>query len=321
MNLKRNRLLIVGGTLCGVLLVEMVLLAWSGSALRRERRILEANHQRLVELHTRNPFPSMENVKRLQGDLDRFKAQVDELISELARDPFPRRSLDAADFSSRAQTMIERFRRRAERVGVEISPTLEAGFAYYTRGGAIPEARHVPRLSRQLHSVRRVVEVLLRSEVDSINAISRKEFETRTVSATPVERRRSRRVAVRAGAMNTPLSGGGNTYGFFSIERIGVSFTANEEIVWKVLDSFASAAHFMVVAEFSHASETTILSFNPEAIKSGVSDDETMRYLSEGILVGKTALSRPERIIAGRETVRVDLLVDVYDFVPQEGGQ
>ena len=81
----------------------------------------------------------MKNVEQLQGDVDRFEARVEELVSELARDPFRRGAMDAADFSSRAQNVADHFRRRAEDLGVELPSTLEEGFSYYTSGGAIPE--------------------------------------------------------------------------------------------------------------------------------------------------------------------------------------
>ncbi len=85
-----------------------------------------------------------------------------------------------------------------------------------------------------------------------------------------------------------------------------------------MLDQLAAAPHFMVVSEFSHRTQTKILSYNPEAVKRGL-DDETLQYLESGILVGEQALSRPERMIAGNELVQVQLMVDVYNFEPEAG--
>ncbi|MEA2068489.1 MAG: Amuc_1100 family pilus-like protein [Verrucomicrobiota bacterium] len=325
MNFQKNKLLIFGGGFFAILLLaEVVFLMLAVGGYNREKGELKRNYRQLEQLHNRNPFPSMENTKDVQENLDRFEYEVGELAAALVRDPFPQEAIEAADFSARAQGVIERFRKRAEQSGVVLPDTLEAGFAPYASGGAVPAAPHVPRLSRQLYSVERVADVLVRSGVDSIDSLTRNVFETETVPVQRAPRRRPRREAPPSNVRKpTPLVASEiHAKNLYYIERVGVAFTAGEDVVWRVLDLFAAAPHFMVVSEFTHTTQSGILAYNPEAVKrGGEGDDETLRYLSEGILVGKKALSRPERIISGNEIVKVALVVDVYNFEPREDGQ
>jgi hypothetical protein len=322
MDLKKNILLVAGVGSCAVLLlVVLVFLFRASTELNEQKRELKRQYRRISQLHTRATYPSAENVEALELNHDELAFRVDDLASVLSRDPFPREAVEAAGFSARVQNVIERFRKRAERAGVALPANLEVGFSRYASGGSVPIAEHVPRLSRQLYSVERVVDVLVRSGVHSVKSLTRDVFEEAGVARPEPgqQRRRGRREVPATSAQDSSglQATAAHPGGLYYIERIGVGFTAREDVVWRVLDRFASAPHFMVVAEFSHTSNTQILSYNPDAVTRGeASDDETLRFLSEGILTGSKALSRPERIIAGDELVRVMLKVDVYNFTP-----
>jgi hypothetical protein len=327
MSLRHNKALLAGMGICGMLLLaETGLLAVQAVQLGRDRRGLKSVCRQLARLHGRDPFPSADNVAAIRKNLEKLEYETGELAAVLGRDPFPRDAVEAADFSARAQDVIERFRRRAEAAGVVLPDTLEVGFAQYASGGAVPGAQYVPRLSRQLFSVERVADVLVECGVGSIDNLTRDMFETETVVAPeeqPGRRRPHRAPQVSSPRMRPILVASeihpGNHY---LIERVGVAFTAPEAVVWRVLNRFADAPHFMVVSEVSHTTQTDILEYNPERVKrGGEADDDTLRYLSEGILVGKKALSRPERIIAGNEHVNVRMVVEVYNFETAEGLQ
>jgi hypothetical protein len=323
MNVRKNLLLVIGGgSFAVLLLVALVFLFRANADFQGQRKVLERQYKRLTELNTRKPFPSVENIEKAKRNLDQLEYRVVELGGGLSRDPLPADAIDAADFSAQAQDVIERFRKRAVDAGILLPENLEVGFARYASGGAIPEQAHVPRLSRQLYSVEKVVDVLVRSGAHSIEALTRDIFEIQTVPVpeeTDSRRRRPRREV-------TPAKPGKNIHtvasavqpdGLYAIERIGASFTATEDEVWRTLDLLASAPHFMVVVAFRHNTQSDILAYNPEAVKrGGEGDDEALRFLAGGILSGSKALSRPERIIAGNELVRVTISVDVYNFAP-----
>jgi len=323
MNLRNNKVLVIGGGTCAVLLlVACAFLIRANTAYQKQGRMLERQYRRLAELNTRNPFPSLENVKQSAENLDRLEYQVGELAAQLARDPFPPDAVDAADFSARAQGAIERLGARADQSGIELPASLEVGFSQYASGGAIPEPRHVPRLSRQLYSIEKVADVLVRGGVYSIDALTRDAFETDVDVAESAgnPRRRLRRdepMPKPRGSLREVASAV-QPDGLYYVERVGAAFTAKEENVWRVLDLLAAAPHFMVVAEFAYATPVDILAYNPEAAKRE-GGNETLKFLAGGILSGKKALSRPERIIAGNEMIHVTVAVDVYNFEPERG--
>ena len=295
----------------GLLVLEVAWLGISGWKLAQEKRHLKTQYRHLSRLQHRNPFPSQESVDTLHSNLDELGYRVQALSSEMNKDAFPRDAVEAADFSARAQGVVERFLRRAGHAGVVLPESMEVGFADYASGGAVPEARYVSRLTRQLYSVERVADLLVQSGVQSITMIDRERFEREdTAQVMPV--RRSRRDSGRASHAPRVASGIGPDE-LYLIERVRVSFVADETAVWRMMDLIASAPHFMSVSSFSHKTLTRILDYNPDAVKAG-SDDETMRFLSEGILTGESALSRPERIISGNDPVAVDLVVEVYNF-------
>ncbi|MDZ8117962.1 Amuc_1100 family pilus-like protein [Pontiella agarivorans] len=314
MNLRgRKRLLTVGGICTVILVTELVLLLIQGiqlSLARNKYAELYRIRERLVQ---RDPFPSAGNVKRIEEHLDELAYHVGELAGELNRDPFPVEAFEAAEFSAQTQGMIERFREKAERAGVKLPDGLEAGFGRYASGGAVADPDQVPRLTRQLYSVERVANVLVEGGVHSITAMARDDFEFAKQEAP--RRRRPRNFSESEGLMREHEAARVGPGRLYSVERIRVTFTAKETAVWRVLQGFAQAPHFMQVSAFGHRTLTEIMRYSPAAVKGGrESDDETLKYLAEGVLTGEKALSRPERIIAGDDLVEVALTVDVYNF-------
>jgi hypothetical protein len=312
MSLKQNSFKWAMGVFAAALLVEGIVLVMASVRLAEQNRELKKSHRVLRRLNERIPFPSLENKEALNGNLDALEFRVGELAAAMARDSFPADAVGSADFSARAQDVIERFRQRAALAGVSLPKSLEVGFSKYASGGAVPDPKHVPRLSRQLYSVERVADVLVRGGVDSIDGLTRTIFETQAKAEPQNERRRARR---QPSGARPAASAAVNEHAMYRIERVGVSFMAENDVVMRVLNLFAAMPHCMAVAEFSHESQTGILSYNPEAVKRGeASDDATSRYLAGGILTGENALSRPERLIAGNELIHVTLSVDVYNF-------
>jgi hypothetical protein len=317
MMVRSYRVLLFGGGIGVIfLIIALVFLFRANTNYQQQRKILNRQYRRLAELNTRNPFPSEENVVREKQNLERLECQIDEMTVKLARDPFPENAVDAADFSARAQDVIEQFGKQAAEAGVKLPESLEAGFAKYASGGEIPDQAQVPRLSRQLASAEKVADVLVRSGVTSIETLTRENFETQSDSSSPTTGRRDRR-GIRAfpTANRRMVASLVQPRGLYTAEQIEVSFFASEPIIWKVLNELIVAPHFMIVTDFSHTVKKDILAYNPEkGVQSGEDKKDAEQFLSSGILSGRKALSRPERIIAGNELLQVSLKIDVYNF-------
>ena len=316
---RKKGFLIVGAGTCGIfLLAELIFIVIAGAGLATEKKLLRKQYRELSRLYHRAPFPSSENVAVEKEKLDELEYRIGELAAEIGADPFPQHAVDPADFSACAQNVIERFQKRAEKAGVKLPDSGEVGFAKYASEGAVPDRTHLPRLSRQLYSVECVAAVLVNSGVESIEYVTRDFFD----EASDLKKAR-RRIPQRNqdrfndGAAGVEVGGSRHSGKLFSVEQVGVSFVATEDTVLRVLDHFAAAPHFMVISEFSHETLSEILEYTPATAKQCGVDVETQEYLSGGLLVGKKALSRPERIVAGNERVRMKLVVDVYNFDPE----
>jgi len=313
MNFRKHKVLIIGGGIGMVLLmVALAFLYRSAPAYRTQNKAIDRQYRRLAELNTRNPFPSVENVEQLEKNLSRLDQHNHALADVLGRDPFPPDVIESAGFSAMAQSVIERFRRRADEAGTHLPERLEAGFAQYASGGVVPAAEHVPRLSRQLYSVERVADVLVDCGVTSIDMLTREDFE-KPMTAAPSRRRRGADplpAVEEEGRSEASVVGPNDLY---YAERIGVEFVATEAKTWLVLERLASVPHFMVVTEFSQITQTEILSHNPDEF-SDAADAELQNFLESGILTGDQAILRDERIVAGNEILNVSLSVWVYNF-------
>ena len=202
---KRKSFLAVAGVVAVALAAELAVLVLENVNLSKQRVALEASRKQLARLNERDPYPSMENTRLMEEGLEDFKYRVMELGAELKRDPFPWDAAEAADFSARAQDVIERFRKRSERAGVALPAGLEVGFAQYASGGSVPGARFVPRLSRQLYSVERVADVLARGGVISIEGLDREIFEDVPQALAADRRRRPRREDSAAAGLGPSL--------------------------------------------------------------------------------------------------------------------
>jgi hypothetical protein len=314
MNMRNHSVILMGGGVCAVLLLAALIFLFRAlSDYQAQGRTLDRQYQRLAELDARQPFPSPENVAQERKNLEGFEYHAEELLAVLSRDPFPEDAADAADFSARAQDVIEQFQKRTTDAGVQIPGNLEAGFAEYASGGAIPELSDVPRLSRQLSAVEKVADILVRCSVDSIEILTRDLFEQQS---DPFAEEKGRRGSRRGVTAKPPkdirkIASVVQPEGLYTIERVGTTFVATEQVAWAVFEELAAVPHFMVAADLEHATLTSVLTYNPDSTTPSDSEKE---FLPGGILSGRTALSRPERIIAGNERVRISLQIDVYNF-------
>jgi hypothetical protein len=306
---RSKRVFATGGGVGLILLVVAVLYLFCNlTAYRFQTRFLDQQYSRLAELKTRTPFPSLDNVAVEQKNLAIVEGMASKAGDGLMFEADERVELDIAEFSARTQEVIEGFRKRAAAATVVLSENLEAGFAEYASGGAIPDVDQVPRLSRQLFSIEKIADILIQCGVSSIDALTRDSFEKPPVELSAVySRRHAREISLRIDPMECSEEPSTNLY---ASERIGVVFTAKEATVWAVLEQLVAAPHVMVVRDFSHKTETDILSYQPGDLKeSAITSKEV-----EGLLAKKHSPSRAERIIAGTEQVRVSLEIEVYDF-------
>jgi len=332
MNLSKKRLLIIGWGICTfLLLIALIFLIRNAYEYRSELSVLKTQYRKLEQLNSREPFPSAENVARMKENLETLQQNLRELKGELNKNPFPVISLAAVDFPAQVQKSIRQFRRRAKAANVKFPGNMEIGFSQYASGGAIPSPENVKRLVCQLYSVEKVADILIRSGVSSIEGLEREVFEKSGAAdeepGVPEEiqrtrrGRRSRQLTKRTKNMTFRTASFIHPDKLYSYERIRAVFTAREDAVWEVMKLLAVSPQFIAVSEVKLETQTTILSYRPEAVKQAetttLDDNESIQALAAKVLAG-AKLTRLERQIAGGEQITVFLTADVYNFGIEE---
>ena len=105
--------------------------------------------------------------------------------------------------------------------------------------------------------------------------------------------------------------GSPNYAGLYTSEQLEVAFTACDAAARTVLNKIVSAPRGIIIRDFSHRTQTEILSFIP--VEAGPAQEPAAIHSQQP--------SRPERIISGNERIRVSLRLEVLYFNPIAEGR
>jgi len=325
MNWRKNMMLVVGGGICLVLFViaAYFLVRFRSDYMKVSGQV-KAAQSRLDQLNQRDPFPSDANVGLSQTNLVKLQTYFKDLMDNLQREQGVVEPIEAADFAPLLEKAKERMQKRAMEAGVKIPDRTGLGFASYA-AGKLPSTDAIPRLVVQLKAIEAVLSQLFDARVSEILAMDRDIFESPAGAAEEAvadSRRRGRGAAAEAPVAKAlqglpPLE----TNELYSAERIYVSFTASEASVWQLLNSLAMTRPFMMVSDVKIVNPLDLLKRvgSPAAGKPGAPAAPLSAGAAKPVI-----LDREDRIAAGREPVKVDLVLEVYRFTgaaPQEGKQ
>ena len=317
MNLKKH----LFATLLGAALTLTIggSLSWllrSRAHLIEEKRKFRRVENQFEHLRTRTPYPSEDNVEITKQNLTQLKDFEIELERILCASQIEPEEMERAEFPERLEVMYRDLGRIAASQNVLLPDSFFFGFDAYQ--GVLPAARDVSRLTVQVGAIEAVCKLLFFSGITSIEAIERIRFErspheNRSRRAPRSGRGRSRRSANTMSRV-VPSSGRAeDRKGTYAVEHVDLLFTARDEQIWAVLDSFSSSQPFAVVTSVEFKSATPGLVGTRPAF-SDVSSGPTPGFISEK-RVPKILMTRDERIVAGRdEKVEVRIGVDLYRF-------
>lgn len=329
MILRKNMVLIVGGGVAGVLLLITLFMLF-----RFQRRYegvnsdLRASQQRLDALYARDPFPSEENVLLVQTNLGVLQTYFDGFYGELKTGQIEPVKMEPAEFPLLLGKTMERLRAKAGEAGVALPPRFAFGFEHYAVG-ALPNAGDVPRLVIQVKTVEELCKILFGSKISEMVSINRQVFEAGVVPAGGDEWGEGRRGSRRRGAgqQQSPVadeSGESQEYvdasGLFSREHYVVTFKGKDAAVVEVLNRFARSKMFVVTSRMDMVNEVPIPKVQAALTPAVV----VTKPGSGGAMVAPVAGPKAEapmhedRIVAGRESVKATLELDVYRFIAGE---
>jgi len=210
--------------------------------------------------------------------------------------------------------MAKRLTSHAESQGVTLPERFTFGFSRYA-AGELPAPADIPRLVTQLKAGEVIISLLFQSRISELISMERDIFDGPAAQAAEVAegRRGGRRgtVAVNEGG-KLPAA---ETNELYSVERFRVSFAGRETAVWDALNAIARATAFLKIVdvrlENQAAAGGLIGKKQPPTAVGG-----------EKAVPGVVAQypSHDERVVAGRELVKADLVLDLYRFAapPQE---
>lgn len=315
MNLKKNMTLIVGGAVTLVLLIILfVLLLKFNSSYQKVNRQLQSAQQRLTILNGRDPFPSEENVIVVQTNLAVLQNFFRALMASLQQGQAVPRKLETAEFNLLLDRTNRRLYQRAAAMKVALPPRFAFAFDRYA-AGTLPDSVDVPRLVMQLESVDLLCGLLYASKVSEIMAIERPVFEASAgpaVTETFVDPRQQR---YGGGQPEAPDEAPDDKYmdpsGLFSREHYVLTFRGRDTAVLDFLNAVAANKRFVVVTRLQLENETGI----PKLGATVVSAAGPTPVAPSG------PATREQRIVAGREPVKIIVEVEVYRFQAPASGE
>lgn len=280
----------------------------------RVKNDLSSTKSKLNALYARKPFPSSENVVVLKENLDTMQKQFSELMQVLEASNFEVTQMESAEFSEKFLAMRNRLHGLARKQNVIVPEGFSFGFDKYS-GGNLPAAIHVDRLAVQMHIIERLCSLLYQNGISTLDKVQRQEFESaRAVVEEEVDNRfRRRRPAPvsEAAAKNTdPYT---DDQGILYGERLAFGFVAKEGRLWEIVNALAKSNLFIVITDLQVMNQKSSDSFMVDP-KTLVKETKTA---VAGMATTPLPLRRDERIIAGREDLRIALELEVFRFMPE----
>ena len=324
MTFRKNMVLIVGGSVAGVLLlVTLFMLFRFHGKYEGVNTDLRALQQRLDTLYARNPYPSEENVLLTQTNLGVLQAYFDGFYGELKTGQIEPVKMEPAEFPLLLGKTMERLRANAGEVGVALPARFAFGFEHYAVG-ALPNAVDVPRLVIQVKTVEELCKILFSSKISEMVSVSRQVFEAGVVPSGGDEWGEGRRGGRRRGSEPEAPEGSESAQakeyvdpsGLFSREHYVVTFKGKDSAIMDVLNRFARSKMFVVTSRMDMVNEVPIPKAQAVVAVAAKPGPGGAAMPSAGPKAEVPA--HEDRIVAGRESVKATLELDVYRFITGE---
>ena len=328
MNLLKHKSLVVGGGILAVFagIAIFGVIHFQGVYAKAANELKSAN-DRLDRLNRRNPFPAEENVTIVQQNRDQLKDFLGHLQQDFRQGQVSEETMEPAQFASLLEKTSRELTNRAAASNTKLPERFAAGFGRYV-AGELPAAADIPRLVVQARTIAAVCQVLFESRIGELVSVERTPFEGQGGEAATPRNIRSE----LAGSPDAPATSlltlalpPVESNELFHAERIAVSFLAREHAAWEVLNGLARCPLFSVVKHVEFSNESNPKAPIAERPGAGMPGVPAAAVVAPGQPGAAPVIYPPreERIMAGRENVRVSLVIDVYRFAgePAKEGQ
>lgn len=294
---------ILGLTAAGAIaLAVLVFMAWSGySEISTEYD--EADRQ-LKLLESARVYPSAGNVEILEEQRDQYAREFAELRDNLETLQIPVEPISPSGFLDKLRETVSEMEQLAEDNGVSLADDFYMGFPEYRATPPRPEA--APELSRQLDTVRLVVERLMDLGIVELTFIRR----------DPLPSELGETVPGRDAPPAPPASPGAVVAEEELIEKqtMDFGFVTTPVSFREAVNAVASAKSFVILRTLRVRNEQT----------EGPSKADTLADRNGGAggpgidaPVGGDGGTRRMQFVVGRENLDAALRLQIVNFVPE----
>lgn len=320
---RKNMPLVIGGAVTLLLAAVLAYVLFSARGRYIEARDgLATAQSRLGRLLNRPVFPSKENVDTMSRQLDIYEDYLDGLFQAMRKGQREPEAIDRDRFRQLLEQTLRRLVQTARSRSIALPADFAFGFQRYA-SGILPEETDLSRLVDQLQSVALLCEGLYEAGIGELVSIERTIFERDAqAAAAPAEEeytRRSRRGTAESEAASAPVTDlVVDPDGLFSKEHYVLTYRAQDEANWKVLERLSRGAPFTIITkvEVTNSSRPAVVPPKAEGAPAGATAGVTAGGPARpGASIEPEILPRELRVVAGQELALVRLELDVYRFL------
>lgn len=134
----------------------------------------EAKSSELSRLQTAQPFPSADNVKKLEAQRKEFQQAITELQQKATKFEIPIEEISPQQFQDRLRQTVDSVSKQASEAQVALPENFSLGFERYL--AEPPRQEAAPLLGRQLKAIEAVVLNMIQARVTKVNELKREEL-------------------------------------------------------------------------------------------------------------------------------------------------
>ncbi len=260
---------------------------------------LEKIKNTILKLNDRDPYPSKVNLENEEKNKKELDNRFEDLILALRSANIPYKKTDPTSFQVHIIRKIEHLQLNAISNNVVFPEGYPFSFDKYIREAALPVKEQIPRLQRQLIVVESLCSLLFNHKIRDFISISRPEFDVGMAAFGGDRPGVSRGREVQPEIIDSQK--------LSASERFTIDFVTTEEVFWSIVQNIVNHKLFMVIvsAKIENEKQGNRFEFYGSAnTGKGTETDE-----------GFESILHDDRIVAGRELLKIQLVIDVYRFL------
>ena len=284
----------------------------------------EEKSTELSRLQNAQPFPSQDNVKKLQAQQKEFQQAIAELQEKATKVELPVEEISPQQFQDRLRQTVDSTAQRAAQSGVALPENFSLGFDRYL--AEPPRSEAAPLLGRQLKAIETVVSNMIDARISKINELKRDEL--------PQEKAGSREPEPIKGAKTK-----GDKAGKELVDKqpFQVVFTSDQAAMIKVLNSIVTSDKQFYIPRvitvknekdtgpsridpmnpFGAGANPAAPAFDPAA-QPGIDPTTGAPAAAPGIPAAPVVAANQGQAsapyVVGQEKAEVTMLIDIVDF-------